>query len=96
MKLNAINAKLDRILANQASPYAYPSSSQRSYAQIAANALPPKIQPLSGPSPPPEQVTVVLRPYKDSILKGNGATGAEITVQVKKMLQTGVALAIPL
>ena len=26
-KLNAINAKLDRILANQASPYAYPSSS---------------------------------------------------------------------
>ena len=32
MKLNAINAKLDHILANQASPYVYPSPPQRSYA----------------------------------------------------------------
>src|SRR5208282_3805533 len=67
-----------------------------SYAQIAANALPPKIQPLSGPSPPPDQVTAVLRPYEDSILKKNIATPAEITAQVKKTLQTGVVLAIPL
>ena len=80
MKLNAMNAKLDRLLANQASPHAYPPPSQRSYAQIVANALPPKIQPLSGPSPPPEQVTAVLRPYEDSILKKNSATPAEITV----------------
>src|SRR5208282_248021 len=32
MKLNAMNIKLDRLLANQASLHAYPPPSQRSYA----------------------------------------------------------------